>query len=80
MKSLVIIGVLALAVTLEGSDVTGADKQFSNVRCVLYRNLLLGERSSVIICLLLKVSVLSIEKLNGKFPHLSQTVSCLQHF
>lgn len=61
LKSLVVVSVLALAITLEGSDISREEEQFSNVRSVLYRNLLLGEKSSIKYCLLLKTKVMPIE-------------------
>jgi hypothetical protein len=61
LKSLVAVSVLALAITLERSDVSRGEEQFSNIRSSLYRHLLLGEKSLNMYYLLLTTSVMPIE-------------------
>jgi hypothetical protein len=46
LKSLVVVSVLALAITFERSDMSRGE-QFSNIRSLLYRRLLLGEKSLI---------------------------------
>jgi hypothetical protein len=60
MKSLVVVSVVALAITFERSHIPKGE-QFSKIRNLLYRHLLLGVKSLLMYSLLLKVSVMPIE-------------------
>jgi uncharacterized membrane protein len=59
----VVISVVALAVTLEGSDISREDEVFSSIRSSLYKNLLLGEKFSIIyrLLLILKTNIMPVE-------------------
>jgi hypothetical protein len=46
LKLLVVVSVLAMAITFERSDMSRGE-QFSNIRSLLYRRLLLGEKSLI---------------------------------
>jgi hypothetical protein len=60
LKSLVVVSVVALAITFERSHMPRGE-QFSKIRNLLYRHLLLGVKSLIMYSLLLKTSVMYIE-------------------
>jgi hypothetical protein len=60
LKSLVVISVLALAITFERSDMSRGE-HFSSIRSLLYKRLLLGEKPLIMYCSLLETGVMPID-------------------
>jgi hypothetical protein len=60
LKSLVVVSVVALAVTFERSDMSRGE-QFSKIRNLLYGHLLLGMKSLIMYSLLLETSIMPID-------------------